>query len=136
MLQCHPFLTRVTEMEGLLCSDVKLCKVCGQRNPHAAGAHESLKSSKSSTLLGDFSVIGFILIAHISKKLKGVSHIQNLENLNYCREVKKRNCQEREKPMTSLFHVAFSGDNGSIPGCTVEDSMGQFKFQFITKSEQ
>lgn len=53
----------------------------GQRNPYAAGARESLKSGKATTLLGGFSVIGFILIAHISKKLKGVSHIRNLENL-------------------------------------------------------
>lgn len=48
----------------------------------------------------------------------------------------KEKLPRKRKPMTSLFHVAFSGDNGSIPECTVEDSMGQFKFQFITKSEQ
>lgn len=33
--------------------------------------------------------------------------------------------------MTSLLHVAFSGDSGSIPGCIVGDSMGQLNLSLL-----
>ena len=102
------------------------CEASAQRNPCAAKALESLKSSKATPLPDSFSITGFILTAHISKKLKSISHLQNMEyfllhNWKVHRELLQRGEKEKlprkSEWMALLFYMALSGDNSSIPGC-------------------